>query len=572
MAKVTGGEARVERGWRFEDAVLATAPSSTSRDEECVRATICSDYGERKTILARYLVGCDGGKSTVRRMLRDRHGIALEGEAHDSQWAALDVVGVHTDFPDIRNLSIIHDTKATVLIIPREPIQGKDCVRLYCQVDSAFGTADEKQGGNTTSATLSDVVATVKETLAPFTISFDAVHWLALYRIGQRLISSFDLQGRIFVAGDAAHLHSPKGGLGMNTSLLDAHNLAFKLALVERMGAVRSILSTYNAERRLVAEELISMDRELINFFAQHRSSSSEGLESLGRFQRQNEAYQSGASILYPPSLLVQSQNPDTRRLGALLSGPSSNGRPHGLVAGARLLPATVTRWRDCNPLPFLTTALAPCDGRFVVVACLGTTPPSAMGAILANIGRSGGLRERLLRGTAGERGNVRAHCEFPGPKYPKSSTLMHLVGVTMHHHLSLDFAQALVDSDVVGDNFPADQRLKSGKASNGLGKNIRRGAAKVAPCGVRFSPDYFFCDDVHTISPYYDPGRGPQNGDSDAKPTLVHPLHEKWCVDPEQGAFVLVRPDGYVALITHGLGAAQWSEVENFFAKWLVV
>ena len=80
--------------------------------------------------------------------------------------------------------------------------------------------------------------------------------WTSSFRIHRRLADTYRA-GRVFLAGDAAHIHSPFGGQGMNTGLGDAENLAWKLALVETGRAGEALLDTYEAERRPIATEVL---------------------------------------------------------------------------------------------------------------------------------------------------------------------------------------------------------------------------------------------------------------------------------------------------------------------------
>ncbi|KAJ7814523.1 FAD-binding monooxygenase [Mycena olivaceomarginata] len=219
-----------------------------------VIATVQSRYGERREVRARFVVGCDGGRSNVRQAMQ-KYGVALQGEAHDSVWSAMDVVGFKTDFPDTQKVSIVAGAQGAIMIIPREDIDGKNCIRFYCEVDSELKPS------------LEDVVATVHKVFQPYTFTWDEINWFTIYTVGQRIASSFDVKDKIFLAGDAAHLHSPKGALGMNTSLMDAHNLAVKIALVESGVAKPEILSTYGLERRQVATHLMQLDVELIQIY-----------------------------------------------------------------------------------------------------------------------------------------------------------------------------------------------------------------------------------------------------------------------------------------------------------------
>ena len=80
--------------------------------------------------------------------------------------------------------------------------------------------------------------------------------------------TNFDAHRRVFLAGDAVHTHSPKAGQGMNVSMQDTYNLGWKIALVAKGIAKRSILSTYQSERRRVAQDLIDFDHSFSRLFS----------------------------------------------------------------------------------------------------------------------------------------------------------------------------------------------------------------------------------------------------------------------------------------------------------------
>ena len=104
----------------------------------------------------------------------------------------------------------------------------------------------------------------------PHTFDVKEVPWWSVYEIGQGQCDRFDdvepehtatRLPRVFIAGDACHIHSPKAGQGMNVSMQDAFNLGWKLAAVLQRRSPPSLLHTYSAERQAVAKELIDFDR-----------------------------------------------------------------------------------------------------------------------------------------------------------------------------------------------------------------------------------------------------------------------------------------------------------------------
>jgi len=222
--------------------------------------------GRVETVSARYVVGCDGARSTVRSCL----GRSLHGDSANQVWGVMDVLAI-TDFPDIRIKAAIHSADAgSILIIPRE---GGYLVRLYIELDR-LGETERVADRNITADQL---VAVARRILRPYTLEVKEIAWWSVYEIGQRLCDRFDdvpdqddqtRQPRVFIAGDACHTHSPKAGQGMNVSMQDAFNLGWKLASVIRGRCPPALLHTYSAERQAVAAELIAFDRQFARMFS----------------------------------------------------------------------------------------------------------------------------------------------------------------------------------------------------------------------------------------------------------------------------------------------------------------
>ena len=103
--------------------------------------------------------------------------------------------------------------------------------------------------------------------VAKLSLDISDVRWFSLYKVHSRRVNKFS-EGRCFVAGDAAHIHSPAGAQGMNTGIQDAYNLAWKLAVVIKGYAGQSILDTYNQERLPNAKRLLDSTDRLFEFAA----------------------------------------------------------------------------------------------------------------------------------------------------------------------------------------------------------------------------------------------------------------------------------------------------------------
>ncbi len=264
------------------------------------------DAATVETVRARYVVGCDGARSAVRRHL----AIPLEGDSANKVWGVMDVLLV-TDFPDIRVKSFIQSkAHGAVMLVPRE---GGYLVRLYVELQ----LLDAGQRASDLSISVEDLIARVSLILRPYTIDIREVAWWSIYEVGQRVAQRFDDTSaqdahtvpRAFIAGDACHTHSPKGGWGLNTSLPDTFNLGWKLAAVIRDTAHPKLLRTYATERRRVAEQLIEADRQMSALVATHPSATVQGglkadTAAIEAFIARQNGFIAGTSIEYAPSFI----------------------------------------------------------------------------------------------------------------------------------------------------------------------------------------------------------------------------------------------------------------------------
>ncbi|KAG9740459.1 putative flavin-containing monooxygenase, partial [Aureobasidium melanogenum] len=229
---------------KLKQLVLLPAKDNSSQDTSSVQVqlerTDAGHEGEVENVRARYVVGCDGARSAVRQAL----DLKLEGDSANQAWGVMDVLAV-SDFPDWRTKAVIHSaTQGSILIIPRE---GGYLVRLYIELDKL--SANERVASRKFSA--DKLIETAKRIFHPYTLDVKEVVWHSVYEIGQRLCSRFDNltaqqaeteYPNIFIAGDACHTHSPKAGQGMNVSMQDGFNLAWKLSSVLNGTASPSIL------------------------------------------------------------------------------------------------------------------------------------------------------------------------------------------------------------------------------------------------------------------------------------------------------------------------------------------
>ena len=229
-------------------------------------------------------------------------------------WGVMDAL-VQTNFPDIRVKCFIK-TKGhgSALVIPRE---GGYLVRLYIELDEL----EYKKGFSRDNVDLDQIIATAKKIFEPYDFIVKEVPWWSVYKIGQRVATSFDNNldknykndfPRAFIAGDACHTHSPKAGQGMNVSIHDAFNLGWKLSSVLLKKANHSILNTYDRERRAVAKKLIKLDKGFAKLVAgNERANNFKKTETrdVKNFFENQTGFIAGTNIQYQSSILTKSNS-----------------------------------------------------------------------------------------------------------------------------------------------------------------------------------------------------------------------------------------------------------------------
>ncbi len=343
---------------RFLDVVVDDGAADSPVTVRLER-TAAGHAGEVETVRARYVVGCDGARSGVRRSI----GRQLAGDSANQAWGVMDVLAV-TDFPDIRYKAAVQSEHGNLLVIPRE---GGYLVRLYVEMDKL----GEDERVTNRGITIDHLIAAAQRILHPYTLEVKEVPWWSVYEIGQRICDKYDdvpageagaRQPRVFIAGDACHTHSPKAGQGMNFSMQDTFNLGWKLAAVLRGQCAPALLDTYTAERQVVAQELIDFDREWARMFSD-RPREGAGAESGGvdpkAFQQYFERhgrFTAGMGTHYRPSVIC----------GAATHQQLAT----GFVIGTRFHSAPVLRITDARPLQLGHAGKA--DGRWRLYAFAG--------------------------------------------------------------------------------------------------------------------------------------------------------------------------------------------------------
>jgi phenol 2-monooxygenase len=321
--------------------------------------------GRRETMRARYVVGCDGARSAVRKAI----GRTLEGDAANQAWGVMDVLAV-TSFPDIRFKSLIQSaTGGSIVLIPRE---GGYLVRIYVELDQL----DKTERVHDRDITVDHLIEAARKILHPHTLDVKEVAWWSVYEIGQRLCDRFDdvpdgdpdACPHVFIAGDACHTHSPKAGQGMNVSMQDAFNLGWKLASVLGGRSRPLLLRSYSEERQSVAKVLIDFDREwasLLHAASRPRAQGEAPAVDPAEVQRyfvQHGRYTAGTATRYTPSLLT--------------GPPTWQDLAKGFEIGTRFHSAPVIRLADAKPVHLGHAVEA--DGRWRLMVFAGAGHPAA--------------------------------------------------------------------------------------------------------------------------------------------------------------------------------------------------
>ncbi|MDX3974902.1 FAD-dependent oxidoreductase [Shinella sp.] len=278
------------------------------QDEECVTARLAGQSGE-EVVRCRYLIGADGGRSFVRGSL----GVDFPGKTLGVRALVADVSLTGLDRQAWHQFNS-GDMQRMVSICP---LAGTDLFQIQAPIPPE-GEVDRSAQA---------LQQMITERTGRSDIQVQSVSWASAYSTNARLAERYRI-GRAFLVGDAAHIHPPTGGQGLNTSVQDAYNLGWKLAAVLG-GAPNRLLDSYEEERRPVAEAMLGLTTDLLE-------AAKRGGMQRGREVRQLDIGYRGSSLAFNPpgrhgNLLAGDRAPDApvrgaagsaRRLFDLFTGP----------------------------------------------------------------------------------------------------------------------------------------------------------------------------------------------------------------------------------------------------------
>ena len=227
---------------RLKKVGSAVIRSTSVENIELAENGCLTTLSNGEKIRSSYVIGADGSHSFV----RDHFKINFEVVRPQIVWAVIDGV-IETDFPKVPEIIVFQAETSDVAWIPRE---GK-IDRFYVRMDTKDFTFEESLGK-------------INRAMRPYSVIFKEIAWCSQFSVKESVAENFSVQDRIFLAGDACHIHSVNGGQGLNTGLSDAFNLLWKLNMVKNSGAPKELLRSYESERKPVAQSVIETSGELV--------------------------------------------------------------------------------------------------------------------------------------------------------------------------------------------------------------------------------------------------------------------------------------------------------------------
>jgi 2-polyprenyl-6-methoxyphenol hydroxylase-like FAD-dependent oxidoreductase len=217
-----------------EVEVISFAPNASG-----VTSVLRKADGQEEKLTTEWLIGCDGAHSVVRHGL----GLSFAGDTLPSDWMLGDIHLKGYPFAETE-MAIYWHEDGILVFFPISP--GR--FRVIADIGLSAGA-------HPTDPTLDQIQGVIDRRGPGGIVASDPI-WISAFRINERKVSQYR-SSRVFVAGDAAHVHSPAGGQGMNTGMQDAINLAWKLALVCRNSASDKLLDSYSIERSAIGDEVL---------------------------------------------------------------------------------------------------------------------------------------------------------------------------------------------------------------------------------------------------------------------------------------------------------------------------
>jgi phenol 2-monooxygenase len=391
------------------------------------------------------------------------------------------------------------------MIIPREG----NLIRFYIQLsevareEGSDDVPESQKRIDRTKITPEMILETARKIMHPYKLDVAELDWFTGYQIGQRVAPEFQKFDRVFIAGDACHTHSPKAGQGMNASMMDTFNLAWKVAHVVQGKAQRTILSTYEQERRQFARDLIDYDHTLSRLFSGKPGlDGAEGTISTDEFRAfidKGSAFTTGCTVDYDASVLIQKPARDNTTVK--FASPLAT----QLNVGMRFPDTGIVM--QCDGRPWNLHDRIPSNGAWRLIDFAGDVKGSA--ALAAQLTAVGDY--------------FASPASFIKKYTPAGARHDSVIDLLLVHASHAD--------NVEWDDFPLAFRPRDDKQVMDYWKIF---------------------------------------GDMENLHTPTGKAYEKYGIDKAVGALVVLRPDGYVALVaTPDLAGVK--EAKRFFERFMI-
>ncbi|KVO83019.1 FAD-binding protein [Burkholderia ubonensis] len=227
---------------KLKDVDAAVWRNTSVTDIEVADDGCTTTLSTGEIIQSRFVIGADGSRSFVRDLFK----VPFEVTRPQLIWAVLDGV-IETDFVKVPEIIVFQAETSDVAWIPREG----NLDRFYVRMDTKEFTVEQ-------------AVAKINRAMQPHTLRFKELVWFSQFSVKESVAEHYAIADRVFLAGDACHIHSVNGGQGLNTGLADAFNIMWKMSMVLGSGAPAALLRTYEQERKPVAMGVVETSSQLV--------------------------------------------------------------------------------------------------------------------------------------------------------------------------------------------------------------------------------------------------------------------------------------------------------------------
>ncbi|KAF9525483.1 FAD binding domain-containing protein [Crepidotus variabilis] len=301
LEEILRDELRLKYNHDFEHG---TELKTLEEKDDSVKVTLQHHDGSTEEAAYQYVIGADGGKGNIRKIL----GLPFVGETREERIVVGDfkITGLSDD-------RIHHWGEMSDIVLKIRATETPGLFTLYMGGHGFEKYADSVTTQESLQSLIKVVTGGREDILLTDTI------WMGPYRVNVRMVPAFS-KGRVFLAGDAAHIHSSAGGQGLNTGVHDAYNLAWKLALVLKGLSPPSLLDTYNIERLPIVAEMLNITTELFNKTVAKNANHDDTV-----FQRTGKLNQLGVN--YRSSPIVVDAGEKDESVSAYGGGPGGHVR-----------------------------------------------------------------------------------------------------------------------------------------------------------------------------------------------------------------------------------------------------